>query len=320
MPGSDGLGSDMGTVAGERLGDTALCAAAPPYGETSVQAFALRDGAGLYLIRPDHRSAASISLDAAGGYLCVGLVGELALWKGEDREALRTGQLHVLRQRAGAGFRRIECASPGRLAAVVFFSTRWCRSCPQGPTCDVGRFLLHGNGGRAGACDQAIELDETGLACARGLLDLHIEEDADTLSVERSVLALLSWAFARHADRTDAPARDASLPPRAAMKVRQAAEILRQRFEDPPTIAELSALIGLNESDLKRWFKSLYGDSIASYSRQRRLEAARDLLVHSSLGVASIALEVGFSNPSQFARAFRLQFGLNPSEYRRSPS
>jgi transcriptional regulator GlxA family with amidase domain len=110
-----------------------------------------------------------------------------------------------------------------------------------------------------------------------------------------------------------------SLPLRTALKVRRAADILRQRLENPPTIVELSRLVGLNESDLKRCFRCLYGNSIASYSRQRRLEAARDLLEHSSLGIAQIALEVGFANPSRFASAFRLLFGRNPSEYRRAP-
>jgi transcriptional regulator GlxA family with amidase domain len=150
------------------------------------------------------------------------------------------------------------------------------------------------------------------------LLDAHIEENADILSVEQSVLALLSWAFAKGSNPLDDRAPKTSLHPQAALKARQVAELLRQRIDAPPTIAQLSALVGMNESDLKRCFKCLYGNSIAAYSRRRRLDTACDLLTHSPLSVAAIALEVGFTNPSQFARAFRRQFGLNPSDYRSS--
>ncbi|HKQ52115.1 MAG TPA: helix-turn-helix domain-containing protein [Pyrinomonadaceae bacterium] len=34
-------------------------------------------------------------------------------------------------------------------------------------------------------------------------------------------------------------------------------------------------------------------------------------------GVADVALEVGYTDPSHFARLFRREIGLSPSEYRR---
>ncbi|MDA7949304.1 MAG: AraC family transcriptional regulator [Hyphomicrobiaceae bacterium] len=167
--------------------------------------------------------------------------------------------------------------------------------------------------------DHELQLDSTGNAIARSLLEAHIDDDSDALRAEQSFLAILSWAYGKHTLPDDNKEWRSSLHPKATNRARQAAEILRQRLDNPPTISEVSALVGMNESDLKRCFKCLYGTTIASYSRRRRLEAARDLLAHSSLGIARIALEVGFSSPSQFARAFRLHFGRNPAEYRRLP-
>lgn len=279
----------------------------------------LRDETKLFLVRPNPQSTTSIPLVTEGSYLCVSFTGEPVVEQGGVNRALASNKLHILRQPIDARGRHIKFRSPTTLAVVTYFSARWCMSCPRGPGCKVAQFFLRGNEGPAATGDQALDLDDRGIAIARALLDSHVDEDADILSVEQSVLALLSWAFAKGENPAQIRMPKTALHPQLTLKVRQAADILRQKFDNPPTIAQLSASVGLNESDLKRCFKCIYGDGIARYSRQRRLEAARDLLVYGTLGVAEVALEVGFANPSQFARAFRLQFGLNPSEYRRSP-
>ncbi len=275
----------------------------------------LRDEARLYLVRPESHPVPSISLEK-GSYLCINLAGEARLRDGPRGDGLATDRLHILRQHPDAGPRLLEFRSPSALAAIVFFSERWCAACPQGPACKVARFLLHG-AGESRAPHESVELDENGSVIARSLLDAGIERDADALLVERTALALLSWAYARWHMPAGIQAEAPPLHPQAALKVRQAAEILRRRIGDPPTIRELSACVGLNESDLKRCFRCLYGKGIACYSRERRMETARDLLARSPLGIAAIACEVGFSNPSQFARAFRRHFNVNPSEFRR---
>ncbi|MCF8478125.1 MAG: AraC family transcriptional regulator [Pseudolabrys sp.] len=279
---------------------------------------ALRNESKVFLFLPDARCSASMDLEQDGSYLCVSLTGDAELERDDERQTLTAGKLHILRQPAGARHRRLVLRSAIASAVVVYISPRWCLSCPRGPSCKVAQFLLRGNENPAGIGDQALDLDSRGLAVARSLLDSQIDQDADLLTVEQSLLALLSWAFVKSASPLEVQVGKNSVRRQTAIKVRKAAEILRQRVENPPTIAELSVSVGLNESDLKRCFKCLYGDGIASYSRQRRLDAARDLLRHSALGVAAIALEVGFTNPSQFASAFRRQFGVNPSEYRRT--
>ncbi len=45
---------------------------------------------------------------------------------------------------------------------------------------------------------------------------------------------------------------------------------------------------------------------------------ARQLLVNSDLNIQMISQQVGFSNRSYFAQAFRQKFGLNPKQYRQS--
>jgi AraC-like DNA-binding protein len=288
-----------------------------PHDGTAITSYQLRDHIRLCLIRPDRPPPPPIELAMDGSYLAVALSGTANVWADQGNQPLASGRLHVLRQGRTVSRRWIEVESSTTLAVLAYFPTQWCLDCPRGRACKVGRFLMQGEA-RAGD-DQSFDLDSRGLAIARSLIDTHIDDDGDFLTAEQSVLALLSWAFVQMSIAPVPKAMPTPLHPQAALKVRQAADILRRRVDDPPTIAELASAVGMNDSDLKRCFKCLYGDGIASYSRRQRLEAGRDLLIHSPLGVAAIALEVGFSNPSQFARAFRRQFGRNPDEFRRSP-
>jgi len=47
------------------------------------------------------------------------------------------------------------------------------------------------------------------------------------------------------------------------------------------------------------------------------MNAARRLLRETTLSVIRIGNEIGYSNPSHFARIFRKETGLSPSDYRR---
>jgi AraC-like DNA-binding protein len=52
-------------------------------------------------------------------------------------------------------------------------------------------------------------------------------------------------------------------------------------------------------------------------AKQLRMEEARRLLRETKTSVIDVALEVGYTDPSHFARLFRRETGLPPSEYRR---
>lgn len=98
-------------------------------------------------------------------------------------------------------------------------------------------------------------------------------------------------------------------------RVRAAAEILERNLEHPPSIAALAAETGLSETTLKRSFSQILGTTVYGYLRARRMERARHLLETGAATVLEAATLVGYSNPSNFAAAFRRQFGLNPKEF-----
>lgn len=97
--------------------------------------------------------------------------------------------------------------------------------------------------------------------------------------------------------------------------VRAAAEFLAQHLEEPPTLAALARHVGLSETTLKRGFHHVFGTTVFGYLRTRRMERAHALLQSGEATVLEATALVGYSNPSNFAAAFRRQFGLNPKAF-----
>lgn len=93
-----------------------------------------------------------------------------------------------------------------------------------------------------------------------------------------------------------------------------AARYLENNLSSPHSIPNLSRLVYLNEFKLKKGFRSHYDTTIFGYLRQKRMEHAHKLLLETNTSILEIASAVGYSNPSHFTRAFREEYGLNPSE------
>ena len=95
----------------------------------------------------------------------------------------------------------------------------------------------------------------------------------------------------------------------------QAAKILACHFNNPPSVEALARQVGLNRLKLNQGFHHVYGATPFRYLRNCRLELAKHLLTTSALAVEEVAHKVGYTSRSNFATAFRQQFGLNPKTF-----
>ena len=73
--------------------------------------------------------------------------------------------------------------------------------------------------------------------------------------------------------------------------------------------------IGMSRMQLHRKLKALTGQSTSEFIRSQRLKLAANLLVKSNANVSEIGYLVGFNNHSYFAKCFKDQFGVSPTEY-----
>ena len=103
--------------------------------------------------------------------------------------------------------------------------------------------------------------------------------------------------------------------------VRSLAETRRYmeaHLDESLTIPALSRRACLSATTFKEAFRQLYGLPVHTWLRQRRMERAAELLNTSGLNLEGVAKAVGYSSVSQFAAAFRQQYGATPGQYRKN--
>lgn len=97
-------------------------------------------------------------------------------------------------------------------------------------------------------------------------------------------------------------------------KIFQAKEIIENNISKPPSLNELSKLIGLNSNKLKKNFKEIFGVPVFKFLQEERLNKAYALLSSSDMGVQEAAWFVGYESLSSFSNAFQQKFGARPNE------
>lgn len=85
--------------------------------------------------------------------------------------------------------------------------------------------------------------------------------------------------------------------------------------ESELNVEDLGKEMGLSRVQLYRKIKSLTNYAPNELLRIARLKKAASLLASSSMTVAEIGYEVGFSSPSYFTKCYKEQFGESPTEF-----
>lgn len=83
-------------------------------------------------------------------------------------------------------------------------------------------------------------------------------------------------------------------------------------------IEELYNQLGISRVQLHRKLTALTGQPTSNFIRSFRLHKARKLLLETDKNVSEITFETGFSDPNYFTRAFSMEFGITPTEFRKS--
>ena len=81
-------------------------------------------------------------------------------------------------------------------------------------------------------------------------------------------------------------------------------------------VEALAEAAGMSVTHLNRKLKALVGQSAGKLIRSMRLQRAADWLQQQAGTVSEIAYDLGFSDPTNFGRAFKAQFGMTPSQWR----
>ncbi len=100
-------------------------------------------------------------------------------------------------------------------------------------------------------------------------------------------------------------------------KMKDILKYIENNYMNKITIADIADVAEFSESHFMRYFKETMGTSFIDYLKDYRLTMAARLLLVSESSILSISEEVGFDNLSYFNRAFKTQYGMTPSQYRK---
>lgn len=133
--------------------------------------------------------------------------------------------------------------------------------------------------------------------------------------LEGKCLELIALKLEQLKERVNKTERSCALKPDDIERIHFAKDILTENLEHPPSLLALARQVNLNDYKLKVGFRQVFGTTVFGYLHQYRMDRAHRLLAEQRLNVKEVAQAVGYTNQSQFAAAFRKQFGMNPKAY-----
>ena len=106
---------------------------------------------------------------------------------------------------------------------------------------------------------------------------------------------------------------------RAGEKLKLALAYIQEHYAEPITVKQLADICGFSQVHFMNIFKATIGSTCIEYLIQYRLARAAMDLQETDRSVMQIALDNGFQNISYFNRAFKQQYAMTPSAFRRRP-
>jgi AraC family transcriptional regulator, transcriptional activator of the genes for pyochelin and ferripyochelin receptors len=158
-----------------------------------------------------------------------------------------------------------------------------------------------------------IHLPELSLEIRNTLNQLYLNGYSGMLKnifLESKILELITLFFGEIDERKESK----KLRKVDANRIYEAANILQNDMDNPPSVLELARTVGINETKLRLGFKSIFNSTVYDYLRKIRMQEAKLLILDKEFSVSEAGTSVGYSNISHFARAFKQEFGMNPGE------
>lgn len=99
-------------------------------------------------------------------------------------------------------------------------------------------------------------------------------------------------------------------------KMYEAREILISNTGEQLSLKSLALRVGTNEFNLKRDFKTLFGNTVYGYLNQYKMEQARLMVIENEFTIAEISEKIGYKHATHFTSAFKKYFGFLPNKLR----
>lgn len=169
-------------------------------------------------------------------------------------------------------------------------------------------------------CNSTVSDNETAIKSLRSLIARIVKNNADRLSGYE----LRNWAYIYNIMdvmynnfRIQTSTAKDRKNYKYSLRIAEISRIIQQRYTENFTLNELASQIHLSAPYLSKFFLEYYGVNFLTYLNQFRLNHAVHDLINTDKIIDDIAADSGFPNNHAFATAFKKEFGVLPSVYRR---
>jgi AraC-like DNA-binding protein len=148
------------------------------------------------------------------------------------------------------------------------------------------------------------------------LKDIFDAKENDPLASVRRLTSIvqLTEKFLHSFQRRDQASQHKAVKKGDLESMQHVEQILSSKLEGFPSLESLAHAVFMSTSKLKNLFKQVYGYTLYDYYNKSRLQRAKEMLVTGQCSIKQAGSEIGFSNLSHFAKAFKREFGFLPRE------
>lgn len=144
------------------------------------------------------------------------------------------------------------------------------------------------------------------------LSDYFIQSSERLTSADRltDLLGKISYTFAEKVAQ-------AKTPVSTDERMQKAIRYIQQNTNQHLTVGDVADYVGFSKSYFSAYFKKTLGFSVSAFILRCKLEEGKELLQYTDKSISTISEFLCFSSQSHFHTAFKKQFGITPSEYRK---
>ncbi len=154
-------------------------------------------------------------------------------------------------------------------------------------------------------------IDEEVNTSLQNIFTADLKNQKQRFLIKNKILALLDYFFKTYLNQHPDINTETIIPEEDLIKLKAIEELLKDDLDRFPSINKLAVIAQMCGTKLKQRFKQVYGYPLYEYYNKTRLEKAKSYLL-TGISPKEAGLRIGFSDVSNFTKAFKKQYGITP--------
>jgi len=151
---------------------------------------------------------------------------------------------------------------------------------------------------------------------AEPLIESRTEDVVGKILSKALALNILACQLENYQDFFSGAVEKPPLTTNEIDKLLSMTDAIGEDLSKPYTIKSISDALAISPSKLQAGFTYLFGESVANYVKNLRLEKAKEIIQTTDYTMSEVAEMIGISSKSHFSKIFKSRFGLLPNQYK----